>query len=354
MMSINRYTLHHALAIGLAVFSAFIVNHYFSFSHEIYMVISAFFVCQTTRGTPVKQAMIIFLIMVAALTASSLLLINIRNYQVIYVLLAVLFIASAYLSFIYRPQSNKLLFLTLLFSMVVLISTLSPIMSAEFMQNRLMDVVIGAFIGVACAFIVAPVNLERELSEGILPVLSCLSEYTQSLSETLLAPQNYKANTSLVREKVERALQGNLGVYPVWVYEAGFNRGLRYGFRFFLINVERVTEIYFSMDYLISRGMDGLIMQGLYANINNVMQKNQELLSILTEYFKYKKIEYTQSDFTSDMAELEKNLHQIVPDNLEALDISPQFLLVTAFIRDLKDLRGLLLQLVMALPATKH
>lgn len=351
---IKGFTLHHALAASLGVFSAFIINYYYSFSNEYWIVLAAFLVCQTTRGTPVKQAMIIFLTMIAALIISSLLLMGINNHSVIYIFLTLLFIVSTYLNFIYRSPSNKWVFLAILFSVVVLIATLSPVMSPEFMQNRLMDVVIGAFIGMICSFIIAPVKLEYEFSKGVIPILNCFNEYSQALTDALLARVSDKDDISSIRIRIENALQENPDKYPVWVYEVGFNRGLRSGFRFFLVNIERIAEVYFSMDCLMSRGMDSLILKELNGTIENVMQKNQELLSILIGYFQQKKIEYTQSDFTSDIIELEKALHRIVPDNIEVLDISPNFLLITAFIRDMKDLRGLLLQLVMALPTTKH
>ena len=60
-------------------------------------------------------------------------------------------------------------------------------------------------------------------------------------------------------------------------------------------------------------------------------------------------------DYTSDIVELEKRLNNIVPANMELLDISADNLYLTAIVRDIKDLRGILLQLINSLPSkTSH
>jgi hypothetical protein len=289
---LQSFSFRHALNTGMAVGLALITNHFCSFSHEPWLVLSSFVVCQTTRGTPIKQGMNIFVI-------------------------------SALLVMIYSAQAGF-----------------------ELMQNRLFDVALGAFIGVACQVIIFPIKLELEFSKGVLPILNSMQAYSQALIEKIV-----DESSELYLEKrveIENALQTQQGSYPEWVYEVGFNQGLRSGLRFFLINLERVSEIFFSLDYLVSRGAAPLV-HDLQAEIKVVLQKNQELLSILIEYFNNKKFKKIDSDFTSDMANLEKVLQGMMPNDIEALTISPDFLVITAFVRDLRDLRKLLLQLVAAL-----
>jgi hypothetical protein len=327
------------------------VNYIYYFSYEYWIVLSAFLVCVTSRGTPFKQGMIILMTMVIAMATSFFLRVFIKQSDLIFLVFAILFMGSNYLTFINRPLSRKRVFVTMVFAITLLIATL-PVTSADsldFFRGRVFDAVIGAFIAMICRLLLLPSKLDVEFSKGVLPILHSLSEYSQALTDNLA--DSVKDNLAEKRLKVESAL---LEMYPSWIYETGFNRGLRSGFRFFLVNVERMTESYFSMDDLEARGLDARMLRELHGQIVNVMNHHHELLSILIEYFQRKTIRSTLSDFTSDMADLEKAVHNVMPDNIEVLAVSPQFLAIAAFVRDMKDLRGLLLQLVMALPVEKE
>ncbi|MBX3708292.1 MAG: FUSC family protein [Gammaproteobacteria bacterium] len=346
----KNFSFQHALNVGLAVFVACIAQYYVSFSEEYWIVLTAFFVSQTTRGTPVRQGMIFLLIIMAAIFAASIL----RNYVVfpawIYLVLAGLFITSGYVTFIHRPLPNQLYFSAILFSVVLLIATLSPVKTVEYTQNRMTDVLIGAFIGLLFTFLVLPVRAAKEFSEGVTPTLYLLNNYISVLCEIFQSNLTEQQDCLDKKVALQQVLQAPKNAYPEWVYEAGFNRRLRSGFRFFLINLERVTEILFSIDYILSREIDKLVLDALSESLVNAMLKNQELLTILLEYFATNQIKDTKSNFTSDISELEKSLHRLVPNHLELLSISDQNILVTALVRDVRDMRELLLQLVMSLP----
>lgn len=315
------------------------IQYVYTFSSEYWMVLSAFLVSQTTCGTPLRQGMIIFLNMAAAIIVSSLLVMSVNHAGILYFLCAIIFMTYSYWVFMNRPQSSKMYFISLLFAISFLIASFSPNASFDMMSGRIFDAGIGAFIGLSCGTLIFSVKWDAEFSSGILPILTAMHEYAGAIVDD--------RNIAEKRQRVENAL---LTMYPSWIYETGFNRGLRSGFRFFLIHVERVSEVLFSMDDIRARGLDRQLMRTLQTSIENVMDRNQELLSILSAYFMQGKITPTRSDFTSDIAELEKAVHRAMPDNISILSASPMFLLVTAFVRDIKDLRGLLLQLVAALP----
>lgn len=323
------YSFRRSFSVGIAVFIAFMLGYIYSFSNEFWIVLSAFLVSQTTRGTPFRQGMIIFLVMVIALMASSLVLL-LKSYNAIYILISILFMGSSYFAFLERPQSSKTWLMIILFGVTLLLATFSPGSEMSLLQDRIFDIAMGAFIGLLCRFVVFPVKWDVEFSEGILPTLTALSEFSRDFSAEK-------------RQQVEDALQN---MYPSWIYETGFNRGLRSGFRFFLVNVERVAEILFSMDSLHARGLDEKLLQPLQEDIDIVMQKNQELLMLLIEYFNEGKLSQTNSDFSSDLVDLENAVHRVIPDNMEALIVSEKYLLMTAYIRDVRDLRGLLLSLM--------
>lgn len=292
------FAARHALSVGFAVFIAVIVNHYLSFSKEGWIILAAFMVSQTTRGTPLKQGLVYFFL-------------------------------------------------------IAMVALVMPPHDAVLMQDRMIDIVIGAMLGVLFSQLIFPVKVYSEFCLGVTPVLQALLGYSREFSRAFV----YRNNTGPLEVKnveIEAALDVRLGVYPEWIYEVGFNPGLRSGYRYFLVNLERITELFFSMNYLAHRGIEITLLSEFSQYLSDVIEKNNELLAVLVDYFSKGKLTNieSESDFTSDMAALEEILNRYVPSNLELLDISPDNVTLTALVRDLKDLRGLLLQLVMALPAS--
>jgi len=339
----------HGLTVALSVSIAFMVNYVYSSSNECWIVLAAFLVSETSKGTPFKQSMTILIAIILGMAVSFCLQAFIKQNDIIYLVFSILFIASSYVTLVRRSLSEKNGFVIIVFAITLLITlfTVTPENSLDYFRSRVVDAVIGAVIAMICRLLLLPANWEVEFSKGILPILSSLNEYSKSLSENI---NNSIVSENKIMEKrinVENAL---LKMYPSWIYETGFNRGLRSGFRFFLVNIERVAECLFSMDDIKTRGMDSVLLDRLRGNLLNVMDKQEELFAILIEYFQRKTIPDTTSDFTSDMTQLENAVREIIPDNIEVLSLSPTFLTITAFIRDMKDLRGLLLQLVMSLP----
>jgi hypothetical protein len=329
----------HAMTVAISVYIAFMLQYIYSFSSEYWLVLSAFFVSQTTRGTPFKQGMLIFLVMVAAIIVSGLLSMNIKSFAIFYLVLSIIFMGNSYWAFMARPQSSKAYFITMLFAITVLIAAYSPRVSVDMMSNRIFDTAIGALIAILCRMLISPMKWDVEFSEGIRPILDALQEYAGSMPDDKTRVEK--------RLQVESAL---LQMYPSWIYEAGFNRGLRSGFRFFLIHVEQVAEVLFSMEDILSRGEDNNVMQDFKHIIEPAMQKNQELLSMLSGYFMKGCMSDHDSDFTSDIMELEKAVQRIMPESIEFLVVSRTALLLAAWVQDVKDMRQLLLKLVMALP----
>lgn len=355
MAYLKSFSTRHALSSGFAVFTAVLINYYFSFSKEGWVVLTAFLVSQTTRGTPLKQGIYFFLIIIMAILLSSFILLSIKQIIIIDIILSLMFIICSYITFINQPLSNQSFLLVIFFSVVLLIAALSPAKTSQLMQNRVADAVIGGVVGILFSQFVLPVRFGMEFRAGLIPILRALADYSHALTVGFL---HKDSNENILDQKpinikkanVKKALQTQQGIYPEWVYETGFNPGLRSGFRFFLINLEHMTDLFFSIDYLISRDVDAALLKALSNSFSVAMQKNDELFHALIDCFENNKIKNTESDFISDISELENTLRHLVPDNLEILDLSPDNITLIALVRNIKDLRGLLLQLVMALP----
>lgn len=359
LFQFKSFPIRHALSVGCAVLIAIVVNHYFAFSIEKWIVIAALVVSQTTRGTPLRQNLSFSMLMIFAIVISSLLIIFIKPSFLLNSIAAIIFVLFAIVLSLLDPLQNKVKFQIIIFPLILLIAILVPIGSGpDLLQNRFVDIIIGTVIGILCGQLIFPIKLAKEFSRSVIPILQILNAYSQVLTKGFLRQEgsqtelSYELENEIAKEKdhLEMILQASSGNYPEWVYEVGFNPGLRAGFRFFLINLERITEICFSMNYLATQSADATLLQNLTVTMEEVTKKNSELFQILIHYFETNKLGDIQSDFTSDIAELEKTLQQVVPSTLELLDISPYYLTLTAFVRDLKDLRTILLQLVMSLP----
>lgn len=348
MINVNSFSVRHALSVGMAVLAAVFCSYYFSFGNPPWIIFAAFLVSQTTQGTPFRQAGIFFLHLIVAVLLSAFLITTVKTSIVLYGLLGLAFVMVGCFIFINRPQTNKAFYLSVFFFLVFLIAMLTPLATPALIHDNLMDVVIGALISILCTQILARTRIEKAFSQSMQVLLPMLSEYAQAVIDNFSQPHFAYL---LEKKSALEALQVQPGLYPEWVYEAGFNPGLRAGLRFFLINLERVMEIFFSMNYLLLRQLHSSSLQELVQPLSLSMQKNQELIMMLTDYFLHKKIKEFHSDFTSDITDLENALHNVVPNNLELLDISPDYITLTALVKDIKDLRELLLQLIAALPS---
>ncbi|VVC76788.1 hypothetical protein AQUSIP_21150 [Aquicella siphonis] len=350
-LKVRSYPFRHALSVGFSVFLAWVVNRYFSFSGEYWVVLSALLVSQATMGTPVRQGYIFLTILEVAILFAAALTAYVHQPLIVYFVMALLLAGSGYWVYLNRPMSNKNLYVILLFSFVLMIAVLSPGRPDENVQNRAVDALIGAIIGIWSVVLVLPAKLDREFGEGIVPILCSIKAYARALTHCLLDADSDEAQLARQKLDVERALQISHGIYPEWVYEVGFNRGLRSGFRFFLIQLERITEVLFSLEFIVRRGVDGGLVSSFSESVREVMRKNDELIDVLIAYFLHHKIAVSSADFSGDVADLEKALQRSAAFNLELLEISPGHLAAASLVRDVRDLRELLLQLAMALPA---
>src|SRR5262245_49164530 len=126
MKFLKTFAVRHAVSVGMVVFIAALTNMYFSFSKEYWICLVAFFICQTTRGTPLRQGIIFFLIISLTMFAVSLIKLIVTNQIIFYSVLGTVFIFGAFYIFVNRfASSNKTIFI-LLFLFIWMIVGLSP------------------------------------------------------------------------------------------------------------------------------------------------------------------------------------------------------------------------------------
>lgn len=348
----NKLYIQHAFVSAIAVFIAVLVNQKIAFSKEYWIILAAFFTSQTTVGTPLKQGFLFTAVMVVAILLGTTIIVVFSQAIIANSIVALIFILASYYARINRLQVNRSYFLLLIFAIVLILIALMPDNIHGTVRNRIIDIIIGSGIGIACAQIIFPVKIEQAFRQGVIPILENLSDYSNMLTKGFL--DNVVPKAELFEKKI-RIYRRFLQNYPEWVYEIGFNPGLRSGLRFFLLKLEEVTDILFSMNYLSTiNNIDSDIMHELKHFILTAMNKNQELLGILIKYFSQEGVLDIRSDFVSDITNLENALHHVVPDNLELLNFSRSNIILTALVRDIKDMRIALLSLIQALPVGLH
>ena len=340
---IKWYAFQRAASVGLAVLTAVIIGSYLPPHESAWLILTTFLVSQTTQGTRLRQALSFLLLIMLAVIAAFLL--SMLGKLVTEIILAMSFITTAYIAYRNRPISNKLFFHLTLFVVVLLIASFAPTHAAP-LPEQIAGIILGAVIAALFNHFVLPIKLDAVFFRGVVPILQVLRRYSDELKDAAATSGDHSARLENMKIQVENALLYQQGRYPEWVYETGFNPGLRSSWRFILINIERMTEIYFSLDYLLLRG----IHKSAGTTVALVLHHNAELLNILIQYFSERKHQKTESDYTSDMTELETMFQHIVPQDIDLIDLTPEYLTLTALVRDLRDLRAVLLQLVLALP----
>jgi hypothetical protein len=216
-------------------------------------------------------------------------------------------------------------------------------------------------MGMACNVLILPTPVVSLFQRGIYTVLQALAAYDEALQNSLLTVVHVDADKTealllLGQQKIQlqQLMQAPYGAYPEWVYEVGFNPALGGGFRFFLIHIERIIELYFAMEYLVHRLNKEALPQELLEAVIKVMHFNHEGMLMLMHYFKHHQWQDTSSDLMSDMFDLQKALANAVPAHLGLLDISSDYVMLTDLVRNIKDIRELLLQLIESLPKASN
>jgi len=238
--------------------------------------------------------------------------------------------------------------------------------------SQFLWVLFGCIVGVLLGRFALSVRSVASFCRRILPALTALKSYSVILTDCLLKSEVHDQTLSKGKRTLERALLERYSPYPEGIYKVGFNPGLRAGLRFFLVHLECVVELYFAISSTIIlhenlKLSESIALQeamnseeaqhfknalGYLADpIVTCMRQNESLLSVLIVFCETHAVtEVSAKDYVSDVTDLEERLRQIIPQNLALLDLSPSSLRVASLVRDIKEVRQVLLQLLASLP----
>lgn len=323
----------YALKVSFAVLTAFFANIYFSSSHEPWLLLTTFCVTAESRNTPIRHALLVIVIIFAGLFTESILS---SYFPAANIWLGLLLLISGAIFLLNDTWKHNFRVSIVLFVLIITIALWwsNP---STMLRERILDSSIGGLIGLLFTIFIFPFNPNKAFRQGIITVLHALHDYALNPCESK------KIN-------VQKALISPH--YPVWVYEVGFNPGLRSGLRFFLVHFEQIIDLYFAFEDYAAYEKEQLSAAD-FAEFQLASDNNAKLIAELSNYFNEQKIPQTDLDFISDIAAMEEVTRKLIPPSETLIDIAPQYIHVIGFAQTIKDIRKKLLQLLLSLTSSR-
>lgn len=326
-----RLTIKEVLKIALPVAVAALMPLFYPFKEASWCTLTTFTIVYACRYKPLRHGFITFMnILCAVFVAFVLTLLPILFVNI--VLCVLLFIAAV----IYRLKPG--LYFNIRLNIILFVSVLCWYGAFYYHVNDyfvLRTVIENIFIGGVIAFVFLsiffPYQTYRALQQSLVPILTKLHRFAAGLGDEpdILGLQRMIVNPS----------------YPNWVYEPGFNPGLRGGFRYFLIHLEMLMDFYVTL-----ANVEPSIKKYLTEDLLQVKNNNTQLLAALLDYFVVAKTKNIPVDLTTDIVEMEKTAQSLLPASTQMLDLAPDYIPLQSWVRLNKDIRQQLLMLLGALP----
>lgn len=333
---------------ALAIFVAVVISFYFALSEKFWLPLAAMLVMQTGVGLALRQGMERFFTIALGVALGTVLVVVIKQPVLIAVLTAILFTLFCYFA-VKESLHYFVLSMPFLFALILLITMLLPISHPTILYERLYDVTIGAVVGLVTNLVVFPVRADAEFRNNVAPVLDAYRLYLISIMDLLYKKNGAFEKALASKNRVEQTLQAQSAFFPVWVYQSGLSIALRQGHRHFLVMVERVGQILFSMHHVARYSFDPVLLKDLQAPLEGFVSQSEKILQALATVLSLNKLTEGVSDLTEELAQLEQRFKAVVPLSLELLDMSKEYVYLAAFIHDLKDLRLTQIKLAQAL-----
>jgi hypothetical protein len=368
---LNNCILKQAYSCGVAVFVATIVAYYFAFSEPFWMVLAAFFVMQTTVGSAVRQGLQYYLVLVGSLILGALLKVVFPN--AIILLISVILILSLSQGFlknsvkiILNRRTNEFstwkdaffvpdgfnafhAFSYLMICTILLLSQFVSSVTPKVMYFRVYDLTLGATIGVIINLLIFPTRVDVVFRKTIMPTLVVYSSYLHAVGQLFFKKPDAASSALQQKIRLEKIFQMQASFFPAWVYEPGLSLTLQSGHRHFIIMVERIGEILFALHQIAKYSWSPDWSARLEAPVTNYFSAVETVFRGLITVLSLQTLSETVSDLKEELIAVEKEIQALLPQSLDLIEMSEEFILLIAFGEQLKDLRITLLNLGNAL-----
>lgn len=289
-LNLNDNMFRRIISLVTAVLVSFIVEYYYSMSHDYLIPITAVFVMLTPIGNLIYH--------------------SIKRYVLIVVIVAAL-------SFVFPPH--------------------------HLIYTRLYDASIGAVIGIVINLLILPRRADDEFRKIILPILKTYEAYFSVVIDSVFEKD------IVTLENIKQKMEYELQQLPDWVYERGFDIGLKRGHQYFVMKLHHVAEILFSMHHATRTPFDEELRTEMHDSMYVCAEKIKFFFKAFITVFELKKLTEGVEDFEQDLHDLDARFQTLIPVNLEVLDMSNEDVAFYALIYGLNDLRKALIKLGQAL-----
>lgn len=299
----------------------------FSFSEQGWISITVLTMTHFASGTWVRQTLVSTLTIIFTLSIVALCHAMFSTYAVI--VLYVLSLCVACVSVIVLER--KYLATVMMFSLLLL---LTNFMYADVaFLDQLFDVLIASFCMIAISIVVTFASMKQ----SFINLMQDYLEYLMMVIERVCQGQT-NANAYL---------DNGLQKASSWIFAPGLSPRLRSGFRYYLLQLERIVELLLIIEHHVNYIKTN---EEIYKRFLTCMSVNKALVDLLQRFFRGVDLENEAMDWMHDLQEFEAMITKYFPAAMTSLHISTEELSVIALLRGCKDLRHVLLQLVMALP----
>jgi uncharacterized membrane protein YccC len=339
--------IRRALSMAIGVFAAVLIDHFYSVTREFWVPMIAFLVIYMTVHLNLRQMLERVLMIFFTVACASWLCRSINQQVIIDVMVVLVFIVG------YGLHANSLargnaISIPLLVAIVVLMM-LIPFPSSMLLYARMHDVVLGGIVGLAASLLVFPGRPDVDFRKGVIPVLQAYREYLVAIIDLLFREPDAEKNAKAMKVRVEQVLQVQQAFFPDWVYDTGFNPELQQGHRHFLIKIEQLGQVLFALHQIARHAIDVTLLEEFREPILHYVAQTERLMALFVARLNLQKVDEPVSDYTEEIAVLEKTYRKVIQVPLELLDTSQDFIDLAAFIHDLKDIQKILIKIAEAL-----
>lgn len=349
----DKQLLKQAFRVAITVLITVLVGHYYSLSEKFWLPLSALLVMQTPTGSSLHHGLRRYLVIGCSIIIGSLCVLLIKQKIILDVVLALVFASGCFIAMMQANYFSRLpiLFLSVLIFLIAVIEPVSSeyLTSMHFIYVRAADITLGAAIGLIANLVIFPNQPDVEFRQRVIPIINAYSDYLIAITNLILCQPDAEKSIEIANEKrilVETTVQNQ---FPEWVFEYGFNIQLRQGHRHFLITLERINQILFSMHHAARYVFETRTRHMLGGLLRDCTSKATQMFMAVVSTLELKNLKEGIEDFDQDIDQLEQTFQTSVAPSIELLDFSDEYMNLAAFIYDLKDLRKTLLKLLEAL-----
>lgn len=328
---------------GFAAALALVTSYFFAGNEFYWAPLTAVLVMQTSLAVILRQGILYFIAIVMAVMLGTLLVLMLNHFY-LSVVSVIIFLVCGYVAI---KKSHRYLVLSwpMIFILTYLLAVAMPVSTV---YDRIFSITLGAIIGLLVNLIIFPLKADKIFRIEMVLLLQNYKTYLAAIMQLLFKEPDAILNAQIKKHHVMQLLCEANG-YPAWVYDTGLSIPLQPGHRHFLVMIERLGQIQFAMHHLARHMFDERLLQSLKPELFEVARQAQHIMDVIISVLNLEQLKESVSDLSDEIAQLENVFKRQVPLSLELIDMSKDYIYLTAFIEDFQDLRSVLIKLGLAL-----